>query len=220
AQTTLSELSQLVEQLRDGQRGIQTQESKLNSLRKEINDARVEFGELNSLSQMEHKNIATARSRLAELHKECSDWETRVASVKEKYTNEAKKRALDETDRLRKSMEVESESRQRELNQQLLVLARDTEEASRALMSAQAAVRSARLEAEELQNRKKHMDGELQLLEDKRVAESRRLASEIEDGLRRKKELEQKISSTEKRHRSTNDQLSALQGEMELLRHT
>ena len=237
-----------MDQLREGQRNIQTQEGKLGVLCKEIDNARVEFKELNSLSQMEHKNIANARLRLAELHKECSEWETRVAAVKEKFTNEdlrlrsakstgndqirllqsdllklhadlkSKKRALEEVERLRKSIEMESESRQREINQQLLVLSRDTEEASRALMSVQSTLRSSRLEEEQLHNQKRQLEDELQQLEDRRISDSRRLASEIEDGIRRKKELEQQISSTEKRARASKDQLLAMQNEMELLR--
>ena len=119
----------------------------------------------------------------------------------------SKKRALSETEKLRKSLEVETEARQREINQQLLVLARDTEEATRALSSAQGAVRSTRLELEQLHGQKKHVEGELQQLEDKRVSESRRLASDIEDGARRKKELDLKVSTAEKRCRGAKDKL-------------
>lgn len=249
AEVTLSQLSDLVEQLREGQRTIQTQESKLTTLRKEIDDARVEFAELNNLSQLEHKNITSTRNRLAELHKDCSEWETRVAAMKDKFTNEdmryrnakslgtdqirllqsdllkleadlkAKKRALDETDKLRKALEVEADSRQRDINQQLLVLARDLEDATRNLSSAQGAVRTARLELEQVQSQKKHVEEELQLLEDKRVGEARRMSTEIEDGVRRKKELDVKIASAEKRHRAVKDKVTSLEAERDLLAH-
>jgi len=247
AESTLAELSALVQKLQEGQSDIAEQESKKAMVVKELEDARREFEELSGLSQLEHKNILASRERLTDLHKECAQWESRVAAVKEKFTEEdmkfrhaksagtdeirilqsdllklqsevkLKRRSLHEAERLRKSIEEESEVRQRELGQQQLLASREVEDMQRNLSSVKSELRSLNLQLEQLQAQKKQEQLELQRLEDRRATESRKLIAEIDDSKRRLGDIEKQTASSEKKCRTVKEQLSSLETEKSLL---
>jgi chromosome segregation ATPase len=233
--------------LQEGQSAITDQETKLKGVQKETEETRIIFNELNSLSQIEHKNIDASRSRLSELHNECSQWESRVAAIKNKCTEEenryrtvhnryndqmrilqsdalklqsdikTKKKSLEELERLKKSIEAEAESRQREISQQHLSVSRESSEATRVLSGIQTEVRSARLELEQVNAQKKHVEAELTRVQDSLSSESKHITFEIEDSKRRASEMKKLAEISEKEYRLLREKVSSLESEKGLI---
>lgn len=248
AQRTILDLEHLAKQLKEGQEKILAQESNYHSLCTDIESARKDFTSINSMTQLENQNILSVRSRLTEMREECEKYESRVAMLKSKTTEEENKLrsakniagdqirilqndllhlqnaiktsqgTISELERGRVRFEEEMEIRRRELEQQNNSIAREINEAERKNAHLASDLRNVKQEHDILQQKKKQLAAEVDRHSFAQKEEHQRLITSIEESRRRFDDLEKNIIEHEKKYRSVREKTNAVETEQTLLR--
>lgn len=246
AQETLDELDFLTKRLQDGRDNITRTESELTISKRELDLTRHSLQETIAMSEIEHQNIHTVRSRITELKQEQSICEQHVLQSKELISKEddklrttktlvtdqlrflqmdlnkiqsdfkAKVRTIEELEKNRRSIEEEIEIRRRDADNQLVITTREYEEEARKLTNAKSELRVQRLEVDQLTGKRRQLEAEVSRMQEILTTETGKYEALEIDARRKMEVLEKQLLNTEKRIREGKEKISAYEAEQVL----
>jgi len=243
AQETLDELDFLTKRLQDGRDNITRTESELTISKRELDLTRHSLQETIAMSEIEHQNIHTVRSRITELKQEQSMCEQHVLQSKELISKEdeklrttktlvtdqlrflqmdlnkiqsdfkAKVRTIEELEKNRRSIEEEIEIKRRDADNQLIITTREFEEEARKLTNAKSELRVQRLEVDQLTGKRRQLEAEVSRMQEVLTTEVGRYEALEVDARRKMEVLEKQLLNTEKKIREGKEKISAYEAE-------
>jgi len=243
AQETLDELDFLTKRLQDGRDNITRTESELTISKRELDLTRHSLQEAIAMSEIEHQNIHTVRSRINELKQEQANCEQHLLQSKELISKEddklrttktlvtdqlrflqmdlnkiqsdfkAKVRTIEDLEKNRRSIEEEIEIKRRDADNQLVVTTREFEEEARKLNNAKSELRVQRLEVDQLTGKRRQLEAEINRIQEVLSTEMSKYESLEVESRRKVDVLEKQFLNTEKKMREGKEKISAYEAE-------
>jgi len=239
----LDELDFLTKRLQDGRDNITRTESELTISKRELDLTRHSLQEAIAMSEIEHQNIHTVRSRINELKQEQANCEQHLLQSKELISKEddklrttktlvtdqlrflqmdlnkiqsdfkAKVRTIEDLEKNRRSIEEEIEIKRRDADNQLVVTTREFEEEARKLNNAKSELRVQRLEVDQLTGKRRQLEAEINRIQEVLSTEMSKYESLEVESRRKVDVLEKQFLNTEKKMREGKEKISAYEAE-------
>ena len=233
----------LTKRLQDGRDAITRTETEHNLLKRELELTRHGLQEALAMSELEHGNMHTVRSRIVELKQELSVTEQHILICKESSLKEEdklrttkamatdqlrllqmdlnkiqsdfklKQRNVEDLEKLRRTIDEEMELKKRDADCQLNAVSREFEEETRKLNNAKCELRVHKLEIDQLISKRRQLDAEIQRMEEIHSSDASKLESEEQEAKRKLLHYEKQLQSADKKMREVKGKISALEGE-------
>jgi hypothetical protein len=248
AREVIGQLEELVTSLTERREELATTESGLQISRKEVEVARRDLEETQSLTDLEHKSLLTTKEKLRVLREEASHCEANIARTRHSVSEQEARirgckqaaseelRAIqseharvgselagrqaecEELDRYKTFLEAETEERRKTLEAQTSQLDREVEEATRAVAALRSESRAGRLECDQILGKRRTLQIEFDRLTDALSALQVRSESEQEGKKRGLESLTKRLEDGEKHEAGMRSRVQALTSEITALK--